>query len=207
MTANLCASTGVLRDMGLTLSRRQRSQLLRFIGLGAVLTLALATGRWSTATSSAANQIGVIHSDDRPVLTKRSSIALGSCPATDVVVRVSLSRLTYDQFQTVNVGAVVRNVGRVVCTYGGTGHGNQNMGPCGTFPLSVVNSSGTNIWPGPIAYSCPMMSQSRLAPGKHVLVTGIWPKAVVTRSGSSSAPVGSYQLVVANTVTFTIKLQ
>jgi hypothetical protein len=191
----------------LTLGRRKRSQLLRFIGLGAVLTLTLATGPWSTATSSAAKQIGVIHSDIRPVLTKTASVALGSCPAKDVVMRVSLSRLTYDQSQTVNVGAVVRNVGRVVCTYGGTGRGDQNMGPCGTFSLSVVDSSGTNIWPGPIAYSCPMIGQTRLAPGMQVLVTGMWPKAVVTRSGSSSAPVGSYQLVVANTVTFTIKLR
>jgi len=196
----------------LTLRKRKRSQLLRLIGLGAVLTLSLATGPWSAVAWSAvaspvASQIGVIHSDSRPVLTKRASIALGSCPAKDVVMRVALSRLTYDQFQTVNVRAVVRNVGRVVCTYGGTGHGDQNMGPCGTFPLSVVDSSGTNIWPGPIAYSCPMISQSRLAPGKHVLVTGIWPKAVVTRSGSSSAPLGSYQLVVARRVTFTIKLR
>lgn len=143
----------------------------------------------------------------RAKLAKTASVALGSCPAKDVVMRVTLPRLTYDQSQTVKVSAVVQNVGRVVCTYDGTDHGDQNMGPCGTFPLSVVDSSGANIWPGPIAYSCVMISQTHLAPGKHVLVTGIWPKVVVTSSGSSSAPVGSYQLVVANTVTFMIKLQ
>ena len=52
-----------------------------------------------------------------------------------------------------------------------------------------------------------MISSARLAPGKQVLVTGIWPKEVVTRTGSGPAPVGSYRLVVANTVTFTIKLR
>src|ERR1039458_4799188 len=114
--------------MRLILTSRKRSQLLGFIGLGAVVVLVLATGPSSTAESPAAMKIGVIHSDSRPVLTKRASIALGSCPAKDVVMRVALSRLTYDQFQTVNVRAVVRNVGRVVCTYGGTGHGDQNMG-------------------------------------------------------------------------------
>lgn len=139
--------------------------------------------------------------------TKRASVALGLCPAKDVLMRVSLSRLTYDQSQTVKITAVVQNIGRVVCTYQWTVLGDQNMGPCGTFPLSVLNSSGTRIWPGPIAYSCPMISSARLAPGKQVLVTGIWPKEVVTRTGSGPAPVGSYRLVVANTVTFTIKLR
>lgn len=192
--------------MRLRLGRRKRSQPLRFLGLTAVVALTLATGPSSTAASPAA-KIVVIHSDGRPVLAKRASIPLGTCPAKDVVMRVTLPRLSYDQSQTVKVTAVVQNVGRVVCTYDGTDHGDQNMGPCGTFPLSVVNSSGANIWPGPIAYSCAVISSTRLAPGKAVLVTGIWPKVVVTRSGSSSAPVGSYRLVVANTVTFTIKLQ
>jgi hypothetical protein len=123
------------------------------------------------------------------------------------VIRVTLPRLTYNQSQTVKVTAVVQNIGRVVCTYGGTGHGDQNMSPCGTFPLSVVDSSGSKIWPGSIAYSCAVIGPTRLAPGRHALVTGIWPKVVVTRSGSSSAPVGSYQLVIANTVTFTIMLR
>ena len=193
--------------MRLILRRRKRSQLSGFIGLGAVVVLVLATGPESTAARPAAIEIGVIHSDGRPVLTKKASIALGSCQAKDVVMRVTLPRLTYDQSQTVNVRAVVQNVGPVVCTYGGTGHGDQYMGPCGTFPLSVVDSSGTNIWPGPVAYSCPLIGPTRLAPGQHVLVTGMWPKTVVTRSGSSSAPAGSYRLVIANTVTFTIKLQ
>jgi hypothetical protein len=193
--------------MRLILRRRKRSQLSGFIGLGAVVVLVLATGPSSTAANPAAIKIGVIHSDGGPVLIKRASVALGSCPAKDVVIRVTLPRLTYDQSQTVEVTALVQNVGRVVCTYDGTGHGDQNMGPCGTLPLSVVDSSGENIWPGPIAYSCPMISQTHLAPRKHVLVIGTWPKAVVTRTGSSAAPIGSYQLVVANKVTFTIKLR
>jgi hypothetical protein len=193
--------------MGLIFRRRKRSQLWRFLGLTAVVALTLATGPSSTSANPTAMKIGVIHSDGSPVLTKRASIALGSCPAKDVVMRVTLPRLTYDQPQTVNVTAVVNNVGRVVCTYDGSVHGDQNMGPCGTFPLSVVNSGGANIWPGPIAYSCPMIGQTRLAPGHHVVVTGTWPKAVVTRTGSGSAPVGSYRLVVANTITFTIKLR
>ena len=193
--------------MKLILRGRKRSQLSGFIGLGAVVVLVLATGPAATAARPAAIEIGVIHSDGRPVLTKKAFVALGSCPAKDVVMRVTLPRLTYDQSQTVNVRAVVQNVGRVECTYGGTGHGDQYMGPCGTFPLSVVDSSGTDIWPGPVAYSCPLIGPTRLAPGQHVLVTGMWPKTVVTRSGSSAAPVGSYRLVVANTVTFPIKLQ
>src|ERR1700733_16033463 len=121
--------------MRLILRRRKRSQMSGLIGLGAVVVLVLATGPSSTAASPAA-KIVVIHSDSRPVLAKTASIVLGSCPAKDVVMRVTLFRLTYDQSQTVKVSAVVQNVGRVVCTYDGTGQGDQYMGPCGTFPLS-----------------------------------------------------------------------
>ena len=172
--------------MRIRLSIRKRSRLLWVLGLGAVVVLVLATGPWSTATSPAAMKIGVIHSDSRPVVTKRACVALGTCPVKDVVMRVTLPRLTYDQSQTVKFAAVLQNVGRVVCTYDGTGHGDQNMGPCGTFPLSVVDSSGANVWPGPVAYSCAMISQTRLAPGQHVLVTGTWPKAVCHTHGVES---------------------
>ena len=130
-----------------------------------MVVLVLATGPAATAARPAAIEIGVIHSDGRPVLTKKAFVALGSCPAKDVVMRVTLPRLTYDQSQTVNVRAVVQNVGRVECTYGGTGHGDQYMGPCGTFPLSVVDSSGTDIWPGPVAYSCPLIGPNPPCPG------------------------------------------
>lgn len=72
--------------------------------------------------------------------------------------------------------------------------------------MSVVNSIGTSIWPGPVAYSCPLMIGTRLAPGAQVEATGSWPKLVVTRAGSSQAPNGTYRLVIANAVTFTIRL-
>ena len=72
--------------------------------------------------------------------------------------------------------------------------------------MSVLNSSGTSIWPGPVAYSCPLMIGARLAPGAEVVATGSWPKLIVTRAGSSQAPNGTYRLVIANTVTFPISL-
>ena len=111
-------------------------------------------------------------------------MALGTCPFATVDLRVLLARTTYSSFQPVDVLAVARNEGNSVCTYSGAGDGGQFIGPCGAFSMSVIDSSGTAIWPGPVAYSCPLMTATRLAPGAQTEATGSWPKLIVTRAGS-----------------------
>lgn len=122
-------------------------------------------------------------------------------------MRVAVARSTYVASQPVDVTAVIRNMGKTVCTYGGTEHGNQHIGPCGAFPMTVLNSRGLSVWPGPIAYHCPMIGPTHLAPGARVIATGIWPKAVVTGGGTRNAPTGRYRLIIDRKITLTITLK
>jgi hypothetical protein len=158
--------------------------------------------------TSATNHGGeASHAEKNPVLVKTAEIALGSCFAKDVVVRVAVSRLSYESAQPVNVIAVLRNIGRSVCIYAGAGHGNQFIGPCGVLGMTVVNSHGASIWPGPVAYSCTMMGPTQLAPETKVLASGTWPKTVVTRTSTRPAPKGTYRLIFTKKISFTINLR
>jgi hypothetical protein len=153
-------------------------------------------------------QVSAHHRAGGSPLTKTANIALGTCAAKDVVVQASLPRLTYWASQPVAVGVVVHNIGSQTCTYGGTGgRYPEYMGPCGAFPLEVESPGGAPLWPGPVAYSCPAISATSLAPGAKVTATGTWPKAIVTRSSSRGAPAGTYRVVVDQHITFTITLR
>jgi hypothetical protein len=72
--------------------------------------------------------------------------------------------------------------------------------------MDVYNAQGADIWPGPIAYSCPMISVVPLAPQATVTATGSWPKSVVTRSSNAAAPAGNYRLVINRTISLPITL-
>lgn len=143
-------------------------------------------------------------------MVKQTTLTLGSCAAGQVVLRASIPRTTFTPTQPVEVVGLLQNVGGTDCTYAGdagAGDGHPTIGPCGVFPMTVRNRHGTNIWPGPAVYSCPMMGQTRFAAGTQVRATGTWPKSVVTRRGSRAAPPGTYRLIVAGKVTFTIRLR
>jgi hypothetical protein len=193
--------------MVLRSGRGQRRRIARITALGVICAVPLALGSWSSLTNATTQRIEASHATRSSVRVKQTSIALGSCPAKDIVMRVAVSRSTYASSQPVDVIAVVRNNSKTVCTYGGTGGSNQHIGPCGAFSMRVLNSSGVNIWPGPVAYSCPMIGPTHLAPAAQVIATGTWPKSVVTRRGTSTAPPGRYRLIIARSVTLTIRLK
>jgi hypothetical protein len=138
---------------------------------------------------------------------KTATVGLGTCESPNVSIRVAVAHRSYAPSQPVDVLAVVRNRGKQVCTYSGTGRGNQYIGPCGAIAMSVIDSGGAPVWPGPVAYSCPMMSATDVAPGQRVIASGSWPKVIVTRARSSAAPSGTYRLVIADTVSFVIRLR
>jgi hypothetical protein len=143
----------------------------------------------------------------RPSLVRRVAIPLGNCLAPDVIMRATIPRLTFSSSQPVTVSAVVRNEGTHACTYGGAGQRNQFIGPCGAFSLQVFSSNGAPVWPGPVAYSCPMIGPTLLAPKAEVEASGTWPKLLVTRNSTSPARVGRYRLFVDQKVSFTISLR
>ena len=181
----------------------------RYGALITIVILCLADGVWSLPARGSVNVSRVSDATHRPgPVVKSATIGLGTCRDQNVTIRVVVARLIYAPSQPVDVLAVARNQGTDACTYSGysrTGRGDALVGPCGAFPMSVVNSSGTSVWPGP--YSCLKIGAARLAPGAQVAASGVWPKLVLTSTGSSPAPSGIYRLVIANTVSFVIKLR
>jgi hypothetical protein len=175
--------------------------------LGVIFAVALTLGSYPSLASAAAPQLEVSHAKRSSSLVRQASISLGSCSAKDVVMRVAIARSTYVSSQPVDVIAVIRNMGKTFCTYGGTEHGNQTIGPCGAFSMTVLNGRGLNIWPGPVAPSCPMIGPTRLAPGARVVASGTWPRSVVTREGSSNAPPGRYRLIIEEKITLGFRLK
>jgi hypothetical protein len=139
-------------------------------------------------------------------MAKSAHVALGDCSAKNVVMRATIRRHTYTSTQPVNVTALVRNDGSRPCTFGGTGGSPQYIGPCGSFSMQVINGHGDDIWPGPVAYSCPMIGLTHLAPHAALTATGSWPKASVTRTSALPAPSGNYRLVIDGAISFSITL-
>jgi hypothetical protein len=72
--------------------------------------------------------------------------------------------------------------------------------------MDVFDANGVDIWPGPVAYSCPLISEISLAPHGTVTATGSWPKSAVTRSSNAPAPPGTYRLEIDRAISFTITL-
>jgi hypothetical protein len=193
--------------MGLKARRSQQWGVVRTAALGGALAAGMALGSLAPIASATMHRTGARDAKRSPVLVTQASIPLGSCSANDVEMRVAVSRSPFAPSQSVDVIAVVRNIGRTVCTYGGDGGGNQYIGPCGAFSMTVLNNHGSTVWPGPVAYSCPMIGPTRLAPGTQVIATGTWPKSVVTRSGSRAAPPGSYRVIIAGRIALAIRLK
>jgi hypothetical protein len=179
------------------------------VAVSLVLAVVLAASLSLASTAGALTQHATArqHQARHPDLVKTAHVPLGNCTATDVVMRALIPRLTYSAGQPVTVAVVVHNVGSHTCTFGGTGHRYpEYIGPCGAFPLQVF-SGGAPDWPGPIAYSCPLISATTLAPGAQLTATGTWPKAIATRTATSRAPAGIYRLTIDQAITFTITLR
>ena len=195
------------------------TSVARFVGpvAVAVLCLSFVGGTW-VAPASGSFVTMAHHRHGLGVVVKQVQTPLGNCPLATVDLRVQIARSNYASAQPVDIVAVARNEGKATCQYVGTGRGAQYIGPCGAFGLNVLNESGTSIWPGPIAWSCPAMGATYLAPGAQVMASGSWPKQVVTRAGTAPAPNGTYRLVIGSslevggavtskTISFTIHLK
>jgi hypothetical protein len=182
---------------------RTGTSVIRFVGPVAVALLCLSFMGGSWAAPASGSFVAVTHHrHGLRVVIKQVQTPLGNCPFATVDLRVQIARSTYTSAQPVDILAVARNEGKVTCQYVGTGRGAQYIGPCGAFGLNVLNESGTSIWPGPIAWSCPAMGATYLAPGAQVMASGSWPKQAVTTAGTAPAPNGTYRLVIGSSLEF-----
>ena len=85
------------------------------------------------------------------------------------------------------------------------------VGPCGVLSLVVSNALGVNVYPGPVAYSCPDEVGLRLGPHSTATTTGSWNQSEAIGSGESPAtvqhaPPGNYRLAVDQAVSVPVTL-
>lgn len=140
--------------------------------------------------------------------------AFGTCPASAVHMKVTLLNPVVRRGVAVQVVAAVHNVGGAPCRYSSSGpivsHGPtpvSTMGPCGSMTLAVYRPAHHEIWPGSVAYSCPMLVSAALSPARTVAVTGQWAQELGPHSGLPPIPpTGKYQLVVDGHFRFTVRI-
>jgi hypothetical protein len=137
-------------------------------------------------------------------VVKSEYISLPDCRS--IFMRALIARSVYESDESVNVLATVQNHGTATCTISGAvGSAHQYIGPCSAFSMTVANSRGVSIWPGPIAPSCPSMGAVELPPGQRIVATGTWP-LTIGFSGFRPAPVGRYRIVIGNSITFGVRI-
>jgi hypothetical protein len=115
----------------------------------------------------------------------------------------------------VRVRAVVHDTGTTPCAYQTTGPivhgapvGSTYMGPCGAMTLAVYRPARHEIWPGHVAYSCPLLLSTALPSGGSVTVLGQWDQELGPHSGLPPIPpTGRYTMVVGGRFRFTVRIR
>jgi hypothetical protein len=139
-------------------------------------------------------------------VTRSAHIGYLSCPAPDVLLTASIQEGPFAPGQLVTYRVSVHNLARTACGTPGrtfpTVPTTPNfalglLGPCGELSVVIYNAEGTNVYPGPVAFSCPMIVGPRIAPGQTIATTGMW------QPTGSPGP-GSYRLVIDGKVTLPI---
>lgn len=160
---------------------------------GVVLTAALVAAPVAPTGASAPARA-------RPEV-ERGSARFGSCPASAVRWVVTVANPVLGRGQAERVTAVIHDVGPAPCSFSGPppgSHETATLGPCGVAGLAVERTDGREVWPGPVAYSCPAEFGSALAPGGRLVASGQWGQEVGPDSGlPARLPAGHYVVVVA----------
>ncbi len=139
-------------------------------------------------------------------VTRSAHIGYLSCPAPTVLLTVTIQARAFAPGQLVTYRVSLHNPSRATCgTPGRTFPTSQTMpnfvagllGACGELSVAIYDAKGTNVYPGPVAYGCPMIVGPSIAPGLTIATTGTWQPA-----GSRGA--GRYRLVIDGKVTLPI---
>ena len=138
-------------------------------------------------------------------VTGSAHIGYLNCPAPDVLLTASIQKGVFAPGQLVTYRVAVHNLSRTIC---GTPRRNLPavpttpnsaglLGPCGELSVVVYNAEGTNVYPGRVAYGCPLILGPSIPPGQTIATTGMW------QPGGSRGP-GPYRLVIDGKVTLPI---
>jgi hypothetical protein len=142
------------------------------------------------------------------VVTRSAHIGYLNCPVPHVLLTASIARRSFTVGQPVTYKVAVRNLSHTTC--GTPGRPLPTiptaptvalglLGPCGELSVVIYDAAGTDVYPGPVAYGCPMIVGPALHPGQSLATTGTWTPAPVRASGR-------YRLVIAGKVTLPIVL-
>lgn len=172
--------------------------ITRSVGLLLGVLLALIT----VADSSSASKGATRHHSE---VARSGYVLQGRC--SDIYMRATIARSSYQPGQTVNVLAVVMNRGKRPCVFGGAGGTSvQYIGPCGAFAMTVTNEHSVNIWPGRVSPSCPAATGVLLPPANRVIAKGAWPLTVGFSVYGPPAPPGQYRLLIGSSIAFAVKV-
>ena len=155
-----------------------------------------------------------------PAVTRSAHIAYEGCPAKDVVLSVSVGHDTYLTGQLVTYRVSLHNESGRRCTVPGDqasillpnanssspagGQLGYLLGPCSSLPLTIDNSKGVQVFPGPEAVSCPNFLGPPLGAHATISTTGTWNQMVGgglrPARVPTLAPPGRYRIMVGSKV-------
>ena len=146
-------------------------------------------------------------------ITRSAHLRFENCNAQHVILSVTVPHHAFTPEQAVTFAVRLRNTGGTTCgapLAQHVPHARQTLtvGPCGTLPVVVRNPRGLDVYPGPVAYSCPAEFGFRLGPYSTAETTGSWNQTDVLGSPATTqqAPPGTYRLVVGGAVTVPVAL-
>jgi hypothetical protein len=172
-----------------------RARLVPYLLLG-ILTLGTGLGIWLGLSEAPA-------ATEQSPLTIQAHGTFGSC-TTGIVDSVSINRGQLKPGESLIITMTAKNVGNADCQYGGGGGGGiASIGPCGTAPLVILNSTGKDVWPSGAGF-CALTSTQTLHPGQTAHAKGRWN---LTLANGTPAPPGKYTVDVALLIRFSIVVE
>jgi hypothetical protein len=155
-----------------------------------------------------------------PTITRSAHVAFDDCNAQHIVLTVTVAGRAFTPAEPVTYTVRLRNTGAATCRAPLAQHVPQarrslTVGPCGVLSLIVSDALGVNVYPGPVAYSCPDEVGLRLGPHSTTTTTttttGSWNQSETIGSGEAPAtvqhaPPGKYRLAVDQAVSVPVTL-
>jgi hypothetical protein len=146
-----------------------------------------------------------VHPSPR-MLTRSAHIGYQGCRGGQVVLSVSISARLVPEHTPLHYTVRLHNTGRAACgpAVGRVSAASRHLsvGPCGALSATVSDHTGMDVYPGSVAYFCPLITPVHLAPRATETASGTWlqDEFVANDGGpahSRQAPPGSYRLTVA----------
>ncbi len=155
-----------------------------------------------------------------PTITRSARVAYLSCHAPGVLLTASIQRAAFAPGQLVTYRVSIRNLSHTACGYANGITATTNpviggkglLGPCGALSVVIDDERGSQVYPGPIALSCPALLGPGLQAGRTITATGTWNPSLqidgVARPGyAPTVRPGVYHMVVDGKVTLPIDLE